>query len=81
MSVSLSFEDHPYFVVAKEVLASHSCPVIEVRSCWVDGEIFVRIFVNCPIDRVVDLNFEFADTLAAFEGVMEEFSIMFFPVS
>lgn len=48
-----------------------------------DGEIFVRVFVNRPIDEVVDLNFEFSDTLAAFdrdpgEG-KEERSLMFFP--
>lgn len=67
MSASLSFENHPYFAVAKEILAAHNYPAFDVRSCRVNGEVFVRIFVNRPIDEVVDLNFELADTLATFD--------------
>lgn len=44
--------------------------------------VFVRVFVNRPIDEVTDLNFEFADTLAAFDRDQveekEELSLMFF---
>lgn len=83
MPAALSFESHPYFVAAEKILVSHNYSAIGVRSCRVNGEIFVQIFVNRPIDEVVDLNFEFADTLAAFdrdpcEG-KEERSLMFFP--